>query len=131
MSIDGLTAFFMKLRLPLAASIALSTLLREARPMSLGELSVATGYAKSHLSAALRLLEERSLVVRTHRRGRRIFFSAKSGVVKRLVREHLLDLKRGISRSLSELGESLPVKEGLRVVEKEIEALVKRLEEGE
>ena len=77
---------------PVVASI-ISILLREKRPLTLNELSEKTGYAKSHLSYAIRVLEDKLLVELKRGKRRRIFISLRPEGLEKVIREHIREIK--------------------------------------
>ncbi len=125
---DPLVNLLTMLRLPFAAALVLSTLIRKGRPLALSELVEATGYAKSHLSLALRLLEEKYLIERIRVRGRRHLFRARAEGVVALVREHLSEI-RAYLRSVADELEDEDVLSTVRLLESELHALLTKLEE--
>ncbi|RLF02681.1 MAG: hypothetical protein DRJ64_09060 [Thermoprotei archaeon] len=127
MSLDYLAIVLSKFGLPLVAAVAISKLVKESRPMSLTELSRATGYAKSHLSIALRLLEEKRMVTRMKSKGRRVLFVASRNAVLKLVREYIMELKNEITYLSSEFS-SQPLGKKLMRFEEELERLLEILE---
>jgi len=124
---DPLVNLLTMLRLPFAAALVLSTLIRKGRPLALNELAEATGYAKSHLSSALRLLEEKCLIERIRVRGRKYLFRAKSGSVISLLREHLGEI-RAYLRFVANEFEDEDVLNAVRMLENELRSLLSRLE---
>jgi DNA-binding transcriptional regulator GbsR (MarR family) len=100
--VDALASLLTLLRLPKVAALALSVLLIESRPMSLSEISSATGYAKSHLSSALKLLESSSLVERVVY-GREVLFKPRKEALERLVRKHVEDISSSLSNVKAKL----------------------------
>jgi len=127
---DPLTDLLIALRLPPAAASVLSTLMREMEPMTLGELAEATGYAKSHLSSAIRLLEEKSLVERLRDRRGRPLFRARERSLSKLVEERLREIHFYL-RSVAAKTSSESVLDAVRVLETELSSLLRRLEEVE
>ncbi len=125
---DALVNLLVSLRLPLAAAVALSTLLRSGRPMALSELSEATGYAKGHLSSVLRLLEEKSLVERVRLSGRRLLFRARVDGVKALIRDHLRELRSYLRGAIDELSDD-SLSRVIHNLETELHALITKLDE--
>lgn len=99
----GIIKFLMLTGLPMAAASILATLLIESRPMDLNELSHLTGYAKSHLSAMARLLEERKLIERIRLRGKKVLFRAKKEAIVSILRNHIDELRKALHSASSEL----------------------------
>ncbi len=127
---DTLVNLLITLRLPVAAAIALSTLLRSGRPMALSELSEATGYAKGHLSTVLRLLEEKSLVERIRVSGRKLLFQARVEGLRTLLREHISELKAYLRSIAEELGDE-SLASVAKALEPELHAMLNRLNDEE
>jgi DNA-binding transcriptional regulator GbsR (MarR family) len=125
--VDPLTNLFTVLRLPFAAALVLSILIRSGKPLALGELVEATGYAKSHLSSVLRLLEEKSLVERIRVSGRKYLFRARTEGMVTLIREHLSELRAHL-RSIADELEDEDVINAVRVLESELHSLLTKLE---
>ncbi len=125
---DPLINLLTMLRLPFAAALVLSTLIREGKPLALNELVEATGYAKSHLSSALRLLEEKYLIERIRVRGRKHLFRARAEGVIALVREHLSEI-RAYLRSVADEFEDEDILSAVRMLESELHSLLTKLEE--
>ncbi len=125
MGVEVLASLLTMLRLPKVAALALSVLLVESRPMSLSEISKATGYAKSHLSEALKLLESSSLVERVVR-GRRVAFRPRKKAVELLLRKHLQDLRRSLNEVRSKLS-TLPLTKSLDKVDVWFLEIIKQL----
>ena len=117
------------LGMPTSSSIVLATLLAESRPMGLDELCERTGYAKSHLSASLRLLEERRLVERVAAKGRRVLFRVREGALSRLLHEHLSELSHSIRRVVEE-GREIGVGEKLGRLERELRRVLEEVGGG-
>jgi len=128
--VDALVSLLTTLRLPIAAAMALSVLLRSGRPMALSELSEATGYAKGHLSTVLRLLEEKSLVERVRVSGRKLLFRARVEGLRALLKEHLNELKAYLRSVAEELGDE-SLASVARAVEPELHAMLNRLDDEE
>ncbi|MCD6323977.1 MAG: hypothetical protein J7L55_02570 [Desulfurococcales archaeon] len=103
--IEALVSLLTMLRLPRVAALVLSVLLMESRPMSLGEISAVTGYAKSHLSSALKLLESSSLVERVVT-GKKVVFRPRKKAVELLLRKHLQDIRKALNEVRSKLNTS-------------------------
>ncbi len=125
---DPLINLFTMLRLPFAAALVLSTLIRERKPLALNELVEATGYAKSHLSAALRLLEEKYLIERIRVRGRKHLFRVRAEGVIALIRDHLSEI-RAYLKSVADEFEDEDILNAVRTLESELHSLLTKLEE--
>ncbi len=125
---DPLINLFTMLRLPFAAALVLSTLIRERKPLALNELVEATGYAKSHLSSALRLLEEKYLIERIRVRGRKHLFRVRAEGVIALIRDHLSEI-RAYLKSVAEEFEDEDILNAVRTLESELHSLLTKLEE--
>ncbi len=124
--VGALVKLFTLLKLPPVAAVVLSTLLTAEEPMGLKELSEVTGYAKSHLSMALKLLENGSLVERVIS-GKKARFRARKEAVERLIKRHLRELRRRISQSIQEMSDVPAIRETLEEIDREVQALIKRL----
>ncbi len=111
--------------LPMAAASILATLLIESRPMDLNELSHLTGYAKSHLSAMTRLLEERRLIERIRLRGKKVLFKAKKEAIVSLLRNHIDELRKALRSASSELRIHM---DSISEIEHRLSELLKTLE---
>lgn len=122
----GILRLLKMLGLPTSAALAFAVLLLEVRPMSLDELCERTGYAKSHLSTSLRLLEEKLLTRRVFGRGRKVFFTVKKDALKMLLQEHLARLHSNISDVINELPDG-SLSDELKVVKDGIGRLVEKL----
>lgn len=107
--------------LPLVAARILSVLLMEGRPLSLEELSRRTGYVKSHVSTALRYLEEKLLIERIYGKRRKLIIRLREGALRDLVREHIERIKTSIHEVLEAIqrrgGPEEAVRELLRILE--------------
>ncbi len=114
----GIIRALIAMGLPAAAAAVLETLYSHGRPMSLDEISRATGYARSHVHAMLRILEERLAVKRVIAR-RRVLYVADPQALEKLLASHI----RNLRESLEEAGHS-----GLRSASLLAETL-RRLEE--
>ncbi len=125
---DPLINLFTMLRLPFAAALVLSTLIRERKPLALNELVEATGYAKSHLSSALRLLEEKYLIERIRVRGRKHLFRVRAEGVIALIRDHLSEI-RAYLKSVADEFEDEDILNAVRTLESELHSLLTKLEE--
>ncbi len=125
---DPLINLFTMLRLPFAAALVLSTLIRERKPLALNELVEATGYAKSHLSSALRLLEEKYLIERIRVRGRKHLFRVRAEGVIALIRDHLSEI-RAYLKSVADEFEDEDILNAVRMLESELHSLLTKLEE--
>ena len=107
---------------PVVAAVV-SILLREGRPLTLSELAEKTGYAKSHLSYAIRVLEEKLLVELKRGKRRIVLVSLKPEGIEKIIREHIREIRENLkpllefsSTDLSRRLDSL-IKELDRVVE--------------
>jgi len=125
--LEALVSLLRMLGMPTSSSIVLATLLLEARPMDLNELHERTGYAKSHLSSSLRLLEEKKLVERIIARGRRALFRARREALRKLLHEHLSELRRSIHGVIEELG-GVEEDERLREIEENLLRILEGME---
>lgn len=114
------------LGLPTSAALAFAILLLEVKPLSLDELCERTGYAKSHLSMNLRLLEEKLLTRRILGRGRKVFFTVKKDALKRLLQEHITKLYSNINDVIDELPDET-LSEELKVVRDCLSGLIEKL----
>ncbi len=90
--------------IPVAAASVITTLLHESRPLTLGDLSERTGYAKSHLSTHLKHLVNAGLV-EVHRERGKIKYSIRKKAVVRLVHQHLHKLHVYIRQVSSEIND--------------------------
>ncbi len=125
----NIVKFLKMLGLPIASAIVLAVLLLESRPLSLDDLRRRTGYAKSHLSSSLRLLEEKLLIERIIGPRRRVLFRVRRDALVRLLHEHLSELREGIVYAINEIRDKEYVR-GLEVIEKNIGLFLKKLGEG-
>ncbi len=117
------------LGLPIAAAVILTVLLIESKPMSLDDLRRKTGYAKSHLSSSLRLLEEKLLIERIIGPRRRVWFCVKRDALLKLLREHFSELKDYLHSVISELEDGEYTRD-LRAIEKGIGDFLEKLRRG-
>jgi len=117
----------MMLRLPFAAALVLSTLIRKGKPLALNELVEATGYTKGHLSSALRLLEEKHLIERRRVHGRKHFFQARTEGLVALIYEHLSKIHTCLRSIMNEL-ENEDVLSTVCMLERELHSLLTKLE---
>lgn len=113
--------------LPIAPATILATLITEKRPLDLSELSRLTGYAKSHLSTMIRLLEEKKLVERIQLSGRRVVFKVKKDALASVIHNHLDELRLTLHHASEELGSHV---ESIESIEHGLSALLKRLRGG-
>jgi len=118
------------LRLPPAAAEVLSTLLTERKALTLTELTELTGYAKSHISTALQMLESAYLVERSVY-GKKHVFKARVDVIQELITKHLIAIRTRISQTLSEIDVSTKLYETLQKIDMEFDEIIKKLEERE
>ncbi|RLG78910.1 MAG: hypothetical protein DRO10_01720 [Thermoprotei archaeon] len=118
------------LRLPPAAAEVLSTLLTERKALTLTELTELTGYAKSHISTALQMLEGAYLVERSVY-GKKHVFKARVDVIQELITKHLIAIRTRISQALSEIDVSTKLYETLQKIDMEFDEIIKKLEERE
>lgn len=101
---QGIVRLLTLIGLPQAAATIVAVLLIEERALGLDEISMLTGYAKSHVSTTIRLLEEKRLVERIRMRGRRVIFRARSEAVASLVKSHLAELRRSLEHAVRDIG---------------------------
>jgi len=113
--------------LPAAAAAILATLLIESKPMDLDELSSKTGYAKSHLSSMLRLLEEKLLIEKIPGKSRKVYFKAKRDALTKIIHQHLRRIRNSLRDTLAELHDGLTEFKELERIERELHELIKRL----
>ena len=114
------------------AAFTLSTLLTEDKPLSLDELSQRMGYAKSHILYAINLLEKMILVEKIRGKRRKILIKANKGVIKKIIKEHLLRLKYILNEILSDIKDREKRRDfihEIRSIESEISHLISKLEE--
>jgi len=121
----GMIKFLTLTGLPIAAASILAVLLAESRPMDLNELSHLTGYAKSHLSAMTRLLEERKLIERIRLRGKKVLFRAKKEAIVSILRNHIDELREALHSASTELEIYM---ESISQLEHRLSELLKKLE---
>jgi len=127
---ESLVNLLMMLRLPFAAALVLSTLMHKRKPLALNELVEATGYTKSHLSSALRLLEEKHLIERRRVHGRKHLFQAKTEGLIILIYEHLSKIHTYLRSVMNEL-EDEDVLSIVCMLESELHSLLTKLERCE
>ncbi len=118
------------LGLPLAAATALAVLLLESRPLSLSELSKKTGYAKSHLSNAVRLLEEKLLIERIVLPRKKVLFKAKKEALIKLLRNHLAELRNSLQNVIDNVKAHDILAHEVYLLEKNLHELIKMLGRG-
>ncbi len=118
------------LGLPLAAASALTVLLLESRPLSLSELSKKTGYAKSHLSNAIRLLEEKLLIERIVLPKKKVLFKAEKRALIKLLRNHLAELRSSLQNVIDNVKARDILTHEVHLLEKSLYELIKMLGGG-
>ena len=126
MSLDALASLLMRLDLPRVASLALAALIVASRPLSLSELSDRTGYAKSHLSYAVKLLE-RSYLVERIIMGKQIRFRAKREALEEVIRKHIVDLRASVVNAKSKLKNLPTVEESMEKIDNRFRELIRQL----
>ncbi len=123
-TVNSVGRLLMLLGFPPVAAAIVAILLTEGRPLTLSELSEKTGYAKSHLSSALKLLEEKLLVELRRGKRRSLLVSLKPGAIEKVVRDHIKEICENLKTILeytpSELSRSIDslIKELDSLVEK-------------
>jgi len=126
MSLDAIASFLMRLDLPRVASLTLATLLMASEPLTLTELSERTGYAKSHISYALRLLERASLIERIAS-GRQVRFRAGGEALERAIRRHITDLRTSVIRARRKLRNFPSIEKTMEKIDIRFQNLIKQL----
>jgi len=126
MSLDAIASLLMRLDLPRVASLTLATLLIASEPLSLAELSERTGYAKSHLSYAVKLLERSSLIDRVVV-GKQIMFKAKKEALEEVIRRHLMDLRNSLANAKTKLKNFPSIEKTMEKIDISFQDLIKQL----
>ncbi len=124
--VEALASLLTLLRLPKVAALVLSVLLIESRPMSLSEISIATGYAKSHLSSALKLLESSSLVERVVY-GKKVLFKPRKKALENLVRKHMEDISRSLGNVRAKLTDIPSLEKSIEKIDIRLRELLNQL----
>ena len=123
----GLIKLFRCIGLSNVAAHVLSTLLLENKPLSLDELSDKSGYAKSHISSALTLLENMVLIEKIHGKRRKLLVKVNENIIRRLLKEHLVKLKKILHRIHREVNNQYISREASGLAE-ELSKLIDRLD---
>lgn len=97
---NSIGRLMMLLGLPPVATAIIATLLAEGRPLTLSELAEKTGYAKSHLSSALRILEEKLLVELKRGKRRSLLVSLRPGALEKAVIDHIREIRENLKAIL-------------------------------
>ena len=126
MSLDAIASLLMRLDLPKVASLTLAALLIASEPLSLAELSERTGYAKSHLSYAVKLLERSSLIERIVI-GKQIRFRAKREALEEAIRRHLMDLRNSLANAKTKLKNFPSIEKTMEKIDIRFQDLIKQL----
>ena len=126
MSLDAIASLLMRLDLPKVASLTLAALLIASEPLSLAELSERTGYAKSHLSYAVKLLERSSLIERVMI-GKQIRFRAKREALEEAIRRHLMDLRNSLANAKTKLKNFPSIEKTMEKIDISFQDLIKQL----
>jgi len=104
-ALHGLTAFLWSVGLTPVAAAALALLLIERRELSLTEIARRTGYAKSHVSAHLKVLAGSGLVECKYV-GRKLVYRARESAVADLLRNYFASFKNRIDSATTSLGDN-------------------------
>ena len=126
LSLDAIASFLLRLDLPKVASLTLASLIIASKPLSLSELSERTGYAKSHLSYAVKLLERSSLIERVVI-GKQIRFKAGKEALEEAIRKHLIDLRTSVINARTKLDNFPSIEETMEKIDIRFQDLIKQL----
>lgn len=124
-----LAGAFAPLNLPKPSAVVLALLYLFGKPLDCTELQKFTGYSRSAISAALRVLESHRLVHKV-KRGRRSAYSASMPLVKLVTEAHLRAL-RSVRERLGEFSGRLPeLRESVGRLDSELARAIRVLEVG-
>ncbi len=128
-AIAVLSGTFAPLNLPKSSSLILALLYTLGRPLDCIEIQQATGYSKSAVSAALRVLESHRLVHRV-KRGRRSAYAPSRSLARLLAEAHLRML-RSAREHLREISKRTPeLKDSIARLDSELFNVIRVLEAG-
>ncbi|PNV81909.1 MAG: hypothetical protein C0179_00275 [Fervidicoccus sp.] len=100
MSDIELTRFFLRLGFTLSAAVILKIILSSKVPLTFREIVEKTGYAKGHVSYALKQLEARKIIERIYE-GRKVKFKLTENAISLLLIEHLSEMKKSLEPIVS------------------------------
>jgi len=103
-ALHGLAALLWSVGLTPVAAAALALLLIERRELSLTEIARRIGYAKSHVSAHLKVLAGSGLVECKYA-GRKIVYRARESAVADLLRNYFASLKNRLDTATTNLSD--------------------------
>ncbi|QOJ79341.1 helix-turn-helix domain-containing protein [Infirmifilum lucidum] len=128
-AIAVLSGTFAPLNLPKSSSLILALLYTLGRPLDCIEIQQATGYSKSAVSAALRVLESHRLVHRV-KRGRRSAYAPSHSLAKLLTEAHVRML-RSAREHLHEISKQIPkLNDNIARLDSELSNAIRILEAG-
>ncbi|WFO75099.1 helix-turn-helix domain-containing protein [Desulfurococcaceae archaeon MEX13E-LK6-19] len=123
---NSIGRLMMLLGFPPVAAAIVAILLAEGRPLTLSELAEKTGYAKSHLSSALRILEERFLVELKRGKRRSLLISLKPGAIEKVIMDHIREIRENLRAVLDYTPSELS--HGIDSLIKELDSLIEKKE---
>ncbi len=111
----------------MVSATTLSILMEQDKALSFSEIVEKTGYAKSHVSYALRLLEEKGLVERVSMKRKKVFFKARSDAIKKVLVKHLSEIEALLAKSRFEECRNIEVCNQVEEVLSEINSILRRI----
>jgi len=127
--LQSLAGLFLSIGLPPAAAAALALLIAEGRELTLTEIAIRAGYAKSHVSTHLRALAANGLVECRYV-GRRVLYRASRRGVIGLLKSYITSLKTRIDAALGSVGDT-ELKTTLSKLSEKLAQLIAELSENE